>query len=93
LPSEARWFVYILRCRDGTLYTGVTTDVARRVAAHAAGRGARYTRGRGPFAVVRVETHPGRGAALRREVELKRLARAEKLLLVRGKGLRSARGA
>ena len=85
--------MYILRCGDGSLYTGVTTDVAKRVAAHAAGRGARYTRGRGPFAIVRVEEHAGHGAALRRELELKRLARNEKLRLIGRKGLRAARRA
>jgi predicted GIY-YIG superfamily endonuclease len=76
------WLVYVLRCRDGTLYTGVTTDLDRRVAAHAAGRGARYTRGRGPFAVVHVEVIGPRGAALRREHAFKRLSRAEKLTVL-----------
>ena len=73
--------VYILRCKDGTLYTGVTTDVTRRVRDHATGRGARYTRGRGPFAVVHVEEIGPRGDALRRELAVKRLPRAEKLAL------------
>ncbi len=72
------WLVYVLRCGDGTLYTGVTNDLPRRLAAHAAGRGARYTRGRGPFRVVHVEEATGRGAALRREAEIKRLPAARK---------------
>ena len=67
------WLVYILRCADGTHYTGVTTDLPRRLGAHETGRGARYTRGRGPFVVVHVEAADGRGAALRREAEIKRL--------------------
>ena len=75
------WSVYLLRCGDGTLYTGVTTDLARRVRLHERGRGARYTRGRGPFAVLYTEGGMTRGAALRREVQLKRLKRAAKLAL------------
>src|SRR5262249_41953158 len=83
--SEARdWLVYILRCRDGTLYTGVTTDLDRRLAAHVAGRGARYTRGRGPFAVVHVEGAGPRGAALRRRHALEELSRAAKRALFDG---------
>ena len=58
--------VYVVRCRDGTLYTGVTNDLERRVAAHNAGRGARYTRARGPVALVYREPAPNRGAAQRR---------------------------
>ncbi|MFL5376784.1 MAG: GIY-YIG nuclease family protein [Myxococcales bacterium] len=77
------WHVYLLRCGDGTLYAGATTDLARRVAAHAAGKGARYTRGRGPLVLAWSEEVPDRAAALRRENQIKRLARAEKLRLVR----------
>jgi uncharacterized protein (TIGR02453 family) len=72
------WYVYVARCGDGTLYTGVTTDPARRETAHNAGRGAAYTRGRGPVRLVHLETTRGRGAALRRELAIKRLSRAEK---------------
>lgn len=79
------WTVYLLRCRDGTLYAGATNDLARRVAAHQAGRGAAYTRSRRPVRVVFTERHPDRGAALRREAALKRLPRAAKLALVRGR--------
>jgi putative endonuclease len=86
----ATWYVYLLRCGDGTLYAGVTTDVQARVAIHSAGKGARYTRGRGPLALVHCEPQPDRGAALRREHELKRLRRASKLALCRG-GARSGR--
>ena len=77
------WHVYLVRCGDGTLYAGVTTDLARRVDAHATGKGARYTRGRGPLVLAWSEEVADRSAALRRECEIKRLRRAEKLRLVR----------
>jgi putative endonuclease len=76
------WCVYLLRCADGTLYTGITNDLARRLAAHGLGRGARYTRGRGPFALLHTEPAPSRSAAQRREYQLKRLRRREKLALL-----------
>lgn len=76
------WFVYILRCGDGTLYTGVTDDVPRRLATHASGRGAKYTRGRGPLVLVWQETQPDKGAALRRERAIKALDREKKLALI-----------
>jgi putative endonuclease len=76
------WVVYMLRCRDGSLYTGVTTDLARRLAAHQSGRGARYTRGRLPVRLVYREWATTRGAALRREASIKRLPRARKLALL-----------
>lgn len=74
--------MYVVRCRDGTLYTGVSTDVAARVAAHNAGRGARYTRPRRPVVLLYVERRGGRGAALRREAAIKRLPTAAKRVLV-----------
>ncbi len=77
------WWVYILRCRDGTLYTGITTDVARRLAEHRAGAGARYTRSRLPLRLVWREPQPDRAAAARREAQVKRLPRAQKLALIR----------
>ena len=76
------WWVYILRCGDGTLYTGTAADVERRLAAHRRGRGAKYTRGRGPLAVVYREACPDRGAALRREAVIKKYRRAEKEALI-----------
>src|SRR5512140_1466582 len=82
------WCVYVLRCRGGTLYTGATNDLARRLARHAAGKGARYTRSRLPVALVHVEAARDRGAALRREAALKRLTRAEKLAVVARSGPR-----
>lgn len=78
------WIVYILRCADQTLYTGMTNDLPGRLAAHESGKGAKYTRGRGPFAVVHTETHPTRGAALKREAAIKAMDRAEKLALGSG---------
>ncbi len=77
----ARWFVYVLRCRDGSLYTGISTDLARRLASHNAGRGARYTRARRPVTIVHVEPKRSRSTALRREAAIKALARADKLRL------------
>ncbi len=79
---RTRWWVYLLRCGDGSQYAGVTNDLARRVAAHARGRGARYTRSRLPVALVHSEPAADRGAALRREAALKALTRAEKLSIV-----------
>ncbi|HXV26628.1 MAG TPA: GIY-YIG nuclease family protein [Candidatus Paceibacterota bacterium] len=78
------WFVYILRCGDGTLYTGIATDVQRRLAEHRKNAGARYTRGRGPFRVVYRERVSGRSTALKREAAIKRLTRGRKLQLIRG---------
>ena len=72
------WFVYLVRCRDGSLYTGVTNDLDARLEAHNAGRGARYTRGRGPVTLVHLERARGRGAALRREIAIKKMPRTEK---------------
>ena len=72
------WYVYMLRCGDGTLYTGVTDDVERRLAVHRAGKGAKYTRGRGPLELVYTEEAPDKSAALRREYQIKRLTKQEK---------------
>jgi predicted GIY-YIG superfamily endonuclease len=82
--SMARWFVYILRCGDGSLYTGISTDVQQRVATHNAGRGARYTRPRLPVTVVHVERKRSRSTALKREAAIKALSRAEKLNMLNG---------
>ncbi len=78
------WTVYILRCADGTLYTGITNDLNRRVSAHESGQGAKYTKGRGPFQLVYNETCEDRGAASKRENEIKSLTREAKLKLVSG---------
>ena len=76
------WYVYLLRCGDGSLYTGVTNDLSRRLAAHQAGRGAKYTRSRLPVELVYQEMLPDRSAALRREAAIKRLPRTGKLALL-----------
>ena len=76
-------YVYVLECADGTLYTGYTTDVDRRVAEHDAGEGAKYTRGRTPVEVVLTEGFDSRAAAMRREHELKALSRRAKERLIR----------
>jgi putative endonuclease len=81
--ASSTWCVYVLRCGDGSLYTGITNDLPRRLEVHRAGKGAAYTRSRRPLRVVHVEAAADRGAALRREAAIKRLTRAEKLQLVR----------
>lgn len=79
-----RAFVYILECADGSLYTGYTTDLSRRVKTHAAGKGAKYTRSRLPCRLVYSEECASAHEAMHREYEIKQLTRAEKLLLVQG---------
>lgn len=79
---ENTWKLYMLRCRDGTLYTGITTDVQKRFAAHQAGKGAKYTRGRSPLELVYSEECGDHSAALRRELEIKSLTREEKMKLI-----------
>jgi putative endonuclease len=77
------WTVYVARCRDGSLYTGVTTDPDRRLAEHNTGRGGAYTRSRVPLVIVYSETATDRSAAQRRERAIKRLTRIQKDQLVR----------
>jgi putative endonuclease len=84
LPMTAAWQVYIILCSDQSLYTGITTDVHRRFREHAAGRGAKYFRGRQPVAIVYQEDGHSRASASRRELWIKGLGRAEKDLLVCG---------
>jgi putative endonuclease len=81
--ASNRWYVYVVRCADGSLYTGITTDAQRRVAEHNAGAplGARYTRTRRPVMLVHVEPAADRSAASRRELAIKRLPRQRKLAL------------
>lgn len=78
---EKIWYLYILECRDGSLYTGITDDVQRRLEAHRAGKGAKYTRGRAPLTLRYQEECGSHSAALRRELEVKALPRAKKLAL------------
>ncbi|MEG1073253.1 MAG: GIY-YIG nuclease family protein [Oscillospiraceae bacterium] len=81
------YWVYILQCKDNTLYTGSTDDVDRRAAAHNSGKGAKYTRGRTPVAVVYREECPDKSAALKREAALKKLTRTQKEELLRQNAL------
>ncbi len=83
MPTEG-WIVYIAECRDGSLYTGITNDLPRRLALHNAGLASRYTRTRLPVRIVYQEDCPDRSTALKREYALKALAREEKLSLIRG---------
>lgn len=76
--AEKNWSVYILRCGDGTLYTGVAADVLARFKMHESGKGAKYTRGRGPLELVYSEACADKSAALKRELAIKALSRAEK---------------
>jgi len=82
-PRKAGWFVYMLRCADGTFYTGITKDVSRRCRQHNDGTASRYTRARRPTRLVFQEAHPDQGAALRREAAIKSLSRRQKEMLIR----------
>ena len=75
---SSMWYLYILRCGDGTFYTGITTDVDKRFDAHASGKGAKYTRGRGPLEPVYQEECGDHSTALKRELEIKALTRVQK---------------
>ena len=75
---QKQWYVYILRCADNTLYTGITTDPQRRLQEHNDGIGAKYTRGRGPLTMVHCESADSYSAALRREYAIKQMPRAQK---------------
>lgn len=79
---ENTWYLYILRCGDNTLYTGITTDVEKRFEAHQSGKGAKYTRGRGPLELVYRETCGDHSSALKRELEIKKLTREQKEALI-----------
>ncbi|MBS0159672.1 MAG: GIY-YIG nuclease family protein [Nitrospira sp.] len=76
------WIVYILECADGSLYTGITNDLERRMRAHASGKGAKYTKRRGPFTVRYTESLDSKGAALQREAAIKSLDRTAKMALL-----------
>ena len=81
-----KYFVYILECSDHTLYTGYTNDIAKRLNEHNIGKyGAKYTKARRPVKLLYTETHTSKGDALRREIEIKKYTRAQKLLLIQEK--------
>lgn len=77
-PAAKPWFLYVLRCRDDSLYCGITNDLERRVTQHNAGKAARYTRGRGPVVLLRSWLHESKSAALKAEIAFKKLSRAAK---------------
>ena len=79
---DSVWYLYILLCGDGSLYTGITTDVEKRLEAHRAGKGAKYTRGRAPLELVYRETCGSHSEALKREHKIKQLSRQEKQQLI-----------
>lgn len=78
-PKYPRYWVYMLLCEDGSIYTGITTDLARRLAMHKAGKGGAYTRSHGAVRMIYTEMKRGKGRALSREAEIKKWTRAEKL--------------
>lgn len=77
------WTVYILECADSTLYTGITTNLARRITEHETSKGARYTHGRGPFRLKYQESHQNRAEASKREIIIKAMSRTRKFALIR----------
>ena len=79
---DKKWFVYLLLCRDQTLYCGITDDVQRRLEMHRSGKGAKYTRGRGPLELVYTEECESYSSALKREYAIKQLPRSVKLKLI-----------
>ena len=79
---DQKWHLYILRCGDDTLYTGITTDVAKRLEQHQSGKGAKYTRGRGPLELVYSEECGSHSEALKRELEIKAMPRLKKQRLI-----------
>ncbi|SES24092.1 GIY-YIG nuclease family protein [Salisediminibacterium halotolerans] len=86
-----RYYVYILQCSDNSLYTGYTTDMNRRLLVHEQGKGAKYTRGRGPFQLVYQEVFAEKTEALRREIEIKKLPRTKKEQLIQTQNDRRCR--
>src|SRR4051794_23275255 len=84
--SNGMWFVYLLRCADGTLYTGITIDLPRRVEQHNAGTASRYTRSRLPVVLVYKEPQASRSLALKRELVIKALSRLEKESMIQAAG-------
>ena len=79
---ERCWQLYLLRCGDGTLYTGIALDAQKRLLAHQKGKGAKYTRGRGPLKLVYTETCTNHSDALKRELEVKAMTREQKEALI-----------
>jgi putative endonuclease len=78
----SKWCLYILKCNDSSYYTGITNDLEKRVADHQNGKGAKYTRGRGPLILVYTENHPDRSSATKKEIFIKKLSRSQKKALI-----------
>ena len=92
-PPMQDWYVYIVRCRDGSLYTGIATDVERRITDHLSNKGAKYLRGRGPLKLVYKKQVGGKGRALEVEHKVKRLPRHKKETLIKtGRGIEALLG-
>ena len=89
---DSLWYLYILRCKDGSLYTGITTDVEKRLEAHRSGKGAKYTRGRAPLELVHREACGTHSQALKRELAVKAMTRTEKLRMLEMVGNISEKG-
>ena len=82
MAEKEIYYIYILRCRDGSLYTGWTNDMAKRIEAHNKGQGAKYTKGRGPMELIYHEEYSNKSEALKREYAIKRFSKAQKLELI-----------
>ena len=80
--ENENWYVYILLCRDGTLYTGITNDIKKRMLAHEKGKGAKYSKGRGPFKLVYENIFNNQSMAMKEENRIKKLSKVQKLKLV-----------
>jgi putative endonuclease len=76
------YFVYILKCKDGSLYTGITNDIEKRMEVHRSGKGSKYVRARSPFELVYKEEHEDKSSALKREIQIKKMERYNKLELI-----------
>jgi len=82
MAEKREWFLYIIRCKGNTLYTGITVDVKKRFMEHCAGKGAKYTKGRGPLTIEYIERCETHSSALKREYEIKHYTRSEKEALI-----------
>jgi len=76
--KKSAWFVYMLRCKDGSIYTGITNDVKDRVREHNTGQGAKYTASRSPVTLIFQEKHPDKSSAFKREIQIKRWSKKRK---------------
>ena len=82
------WLVYIIHCSDGSLYTGITKNIANRLSKHENGTGAKYTKGRGPFQIVFTEKFSDRAQATKREIQIKKISKQKKIQLINSKSKR-----